>query len=299
MSRMYNQVRRVEIAYDTTSTQINKTEQSNDTKAIIIDYDNLDIDFNISFQNSKNINTCNLTLYNLSHDTLSKIKAEDAIRIKAGYEEFNGYIFTGKIDYVSTNKTNLDVETKIICTPDSSSWNMAFISQSWARNTLATTIVKQIIELANWQVGHLEVKDIKYQGGKVFRNNARFCLEEIAEDTNSLLYFNNGLVYMYPKDKTFKKTITLKPTDGLIETPVVTVNKSTKITSYKIKTALRYDYQSDTILKIEDSDYISAVDLKIIQGKHVASDSDFFSELDCQKVEEITQNKDSDYIDQE
>jgi len=296
MSKMYNQVREVEIAYESTSTTSGTTTTTN-SNAITLTYDSLDINFTVQFQSSSDSNVCTLSVYNLAPATIAKITTGDPIRIKAGYEEFNGYIFTGKVDYVKTTREGGDSLTKITCTPDVTSWNITYISKSWNKGITASEVTKQIISLAGWEIGSIDIEDdVTYQGGKMFRNNARYCLEEIAKDTNSTLYFNNRLVYMYAKDKEFKKTITVSPSNGLLDYPTTEVNKTTNITSYKIKTALRYDYQEDTIIKVEDSDYIDAVNLKIIDGTHHATDSEFYTELLCQKVEEITTNKDSDYI---
>lgn len=275
MQRMWNQIREVEILYD-------------DEKAFKITYNEIDINFKIHFTNDKNSNVCEINLYNLSMSTINNIKKDAYIKVKAGYEDFNGYIFIGKIDNVSISENRGDRLTTLNCTPDVVSWNNEFVNKSWSRGIKAKDIVEQIVTMVGWSIGSLDIKDLQYNGGKVFRKLARNCLEEIARDTNSLLYFNNGIVYMYPANKIFKKTIVLSPQNGLIETPKKEYNKANKRESYKIKSALRYDFQEDIIIRINDSKYIDPVDLKIINGVHHATDSDFYTELECEKISDIS-----------
>lgn len=280
--RMYNQIREVEILYESQQTQ-NEREQ----KVYKITYNDLDINFDIRFTNDKKSNMCYIDLYNISDKTLANIKSDASIRVRAGYEDFNGYIFNGKINYCTTTKSGEDVLTRLTCTTDARSWNNQFINKSWSKGTNAQTIASQIISMAGWSIGQVEVGNLQYNGGKVFRKTAKSCLEEIANDANLTLYFNNGMVYMYPKNKVFKKKIILSPEDGLIESPVKNIKEKKNEISYKIKTALRYDYQEDTILIIKDSKYIEPVELKIISGVHKASDSEFYSELECRKLTDI------------
>lgn len=285
MPKMWNQIRELEILYDK-------------EKAYKISYEQLDINFKIQFTNDKNSNIAEITLYNLSSKTINNLKKGLDIRLKAGYEDFNGYIFTGKIDDVSVEEDKGDVVVTLNCTPDAVSWNNEFVNKSWARGTKAKDIVKQIVQMVGWDIGMLEIGELQYNGGKVFRKLARNCLQEIAKDTNTMLYFNNGLVYMYPRNKVFKKTIVLSPLNGLIESPKKEIiggtKKKQKSIQYKIKSSLRYDFQEDVIIKIENSKYIDPVELKIIKGTHIASDNDFYTELECKKISDLSKEIEDD-----
>lgn len=283
MSKMYSQIREVEIAYEDKATSSESTEQ----KVYKIDYDTIDINFDIKFTNDKKSNICTIDLYNLSKNTMDNIKPESSIRVRAGYKDFSGYIFNGKIDYCYKLKSGDDVVFKIICSPDAKSWNSQFINKSWNRGVKAQDIVNQIIQIAGWQIGDIDVGELKYNGGKTFRKQARLCLQEIANDANLTLYFNNGNVYMYPKGKVVKKKITVSPMNGLIDFPTKNIKQKKKEETYTIKTALRYDYTEDTIIVVKDSDFIEPVELKIINGHHKASDNDFYTELECQKLTDI------------
>ncbi|MGL5750365.1 MAG: phage protein [Paraclostridium sp.] len=280
--KMYKQIREVEIIH-TSSTSGDTVEDS----GYKITYDELDINFDIRFTNDKKSNICYIDLYNISDRTLANIKSDASIRVRAGYEEFNGYIFTGKINYCSTTKSGEDIMTRLTCTPDAKSWNTQFINKSWNKGSKAQDIAEQIINMAGWSIGDVDVGSLQYNGGKIFRKTAKSCLEEIANDANLTLYFNNGLVYMYPKNKVFKKKITISPNNGLIDSPIKNIKEKKNEVSYKIKTALRYDYQEDTILVVEGSKFIEPVELKIISGVHKASDGDFYSELECRKITDL------------
>lgn len=288
--RMYNQIRQVEVIFNQKSTsQQNGIEQIQQS-SYIVDYNHIDINFDIKFTNDSDNNMCTVELYNLSDSTLSKMKPESDIRVKAGYEEFNGYIFIGKIDKIETNLSGNDRVTKFYCTPNAQAWNNAFINKSWSRGIKIEDVARQVINLSGWKIGQLSVGDGVYNGGKVFRKYARHCLEEIAKDTNSMLYFKNDTVYMYPKDYILKKKIVLAPGDGLLESPTKNINQKDNTETYKIKTALRYDYEEDVILVIQGSQFIEPVELKIKKGSHKATDTDFYTELECEKISTIKKN---------
>lgn len=277
MQKMWNQIREVEILY-------------NENTAYKITYEDIDINFKIYFTNDKNSNICEIRMYNLSTNTINNIKKENHIKVKSGYEDFNGDIFIGKIDNVSTQLDGLDRVTILTCSPDATSWNNEFINKSWRKGIKAKEIVQQIASMVGWSIGMLDIGELQYNGGKVFRKLAKNCLQEIAKDTNSLLYFNNGIIYMYPANKIFKKTIVLSPLNGLLDTPIKDISNNKKEEIYKIKCGLRYDFQEDTIIRIENSKYIDPVDLKITSGVHVANDNEFYSELECMKITDISKD---------
>lgn len=289
-NRMYNQIRQVEVIFDKQNISKQNNVQQAEESSYIIDYDQIDINFNIKFTNDSKSNMCTIELYNLSDATLSNMKPELDIRVKAGYEDYNGYIFVGKIDRIETTLNDVDRVTKFYCSPNSQSWNNTFINKSWSRGVRIEEVARQVINLSNWKIGKLEVGSGVYNGGKVFRKYSRHCLEEIASDTNSMLYFKNDTVYMYPKAHILKKKIILSPGNGLLEIPTKNINQKKNTETYTLKTALRYDYEEDVIVVVQDSKYIEPVELKIKKGTHKATDNEFYTELECEKLSTIKKN---------
>ncbi|MGL5049282.1 MAG: phage protein [Fusobacteriaceae bacterium] len=323
MSKMYNQIRQLEIIYKETIIASPKGEQYNEVKQdmFLIDYTDLDINFDIKFTNDSNPNMCSIDVYNMSKEHRDLITTKAKVQLRAGYEDFHGYIFEGEINNVVHNlESSGDIITKLICTPSSLEWNKTFINKSWARYVTHEFVAKDICSEAGWTFSELKFSQEKrYAGGKIFRKRAKDALQEIASDNNLTLYFNNGVVSMYPKGYSPKKTIIVGPEEGLLDSPIASYkddntkiektkeqkdkekmeNKSltpdqkkakkaeekrnkTQILTYNIKTALRYDYTEDTIIRVKNSKYVDEVDLKIVNGTHKASDGDFYTELECE-----------------
>jgi len=263
---------------------------------IVIDYDGFDINFSYRFTADSTSNQCTIDLYNISKYTLRDMNSAESIKLFVGYNGFGGYIFIGKIDAVTIEKkSNGDVLTKLQCTPDAKAWNKNFICKSWSQRVSYSYVAEEIIKDAGWNVGNLsflnnrEGVPFRYIGGKYFRAPARECLEEISKDAQLSLHFSNNKVYMYPKNTVIAETIIVSAKDGsLIDIPVEQVDKKSDNKKYKIKTVLRYDYSEGGNIKIEGSDYIDDSEFKILEGSHVATDSDMYTELIIEKQKDIT-----------
>ena len=250
-----------------------------------VTYEHIDINFKIKFTNDDKSNVCEVSMFNLSKSTRDKIIEGSFIRVTAGYEEFKGVIFVGVVDNLANVQSDSgDVETKLICTPNAVSWNTTFVNQSWAKNSSAQEVARQIISMAGWNVASLNVGDLKYSGGKVFRKPAK--------DTNTILFFDNGKVYLHPEKSSVMKTIILKPMEGLLGSPEKKIRSEKKLKSalskgskkpkitYNVKSALRYDYQADTKIVIKGSKHIDPIPMKIFKGEHIATDSDFHTNME-------------------
>lgn len=62
----------------------------------------LDIEFEVPFDDDMEANEAEITVYNLSKSTICKLKRKSGISIEAGYNDDTGVIFNGYIDKVST-----------------------------------------------------------------------------------------------------------------------------------------------------------------------------------------------------
>ncbi|MDO5650126.1 MAG: hypothetical protein Q4G11_05930, partial [Gallicola sp.] len=70
----------------------------------------LEIEFDIPFSDKEEPDVSEITIYNLSDDTIANIKRDGYILVNAGYKELNnkGNILTGEIEDVETKWQGVD-----------------------------------------------------------------------------------------------------------------------------------------------------------------------------------------------
>lgn len=73
----------------------------------------LDFEFDISFDDNLESDEGEITVYNLSNNTINQLKVDSSISIEAGYEGDTGIVFKGFITKVSTKRDNADKVTTI------------------------------------------------------------------------------------------------------------------------------------------------------------------------------------------
>lgn len=232
----------------------------------IINYPDLDMDFEVSFDTNSAGNTTNLKIYNLSDKTIDKLKKDTEIIIKAGYKDDLGLLVKGIITQSKSNFEDSYKVTEISIEDNTKSWAKdTHINLTWTPRTKASKIAKDILEQLSLVLGDFApAQDIAYPTGKTFSTTAKKALEELARDTNSKLHISNGKVYFRPEDKPNREVLQLDKETGLIASP-----QKQSEDKWKVQSLLNYKIQADNILKI-DSQTISG-SYRVVKGKHKLS----------------------------
>lgn len=233
----------------------------------IINYPDLDMDFEVNFDTNSDGNSTNLKIYNLSDKTIDKLKKDTEITIKAGYKDDLGLLVKGIITN-SKSKFEDDYKvTKISIDDNTKSWAKdTYINLTWTPRTKASKIAKDILEQLSLMLGDFSpARDIAYPTGKTFSTTAKKALEELARDTNSKLHISNGKVYFRPKDKPNREVLQLNKETGLIASP-----QKQSEEKWKIQSLLNYKIQADNILEIDSS--TASGSYRVVKGKHTLSD---------------------------
>jgi len=108
--------------------------------------DDLDIEFDIPFDDDAEVNEAEINIFNLTDSTISTVSDNAAVSISAGYGNDKGVIFSG---YVRKKKTYWEDVDKIttIYALDNNGKKEQTVNLSFGAGTKASTILRKLAEL--------------------------------------------------------------------------------------------------------------------------------------------------------
>ena len=235
--------------------------------------DMLDIEFDISFVDSKEQDIGELVIYNLSNSTLNDIKdAQKNVSIMAGYKEQNNIanIFTGTVKSISTEWVGVDKETTFILADGNYPWSGSKLNKQYPKGTKASYIMRDLINLMGMKPALIEpTDDITYDKGLIVRANKPTALAQVVSETKSVMRQEKGFVYINSGGSIFKTGFILNPETGLIGSPedVTQIDKdgNAKERLYKITMLLNPLIVKGSQLKVESQALNSYVIVKEVK----------------------------------
>ena len=163
---------------------------------VTIKNDSLDFTFTIPFDDDLEPNEADFTIYNLSDETVSKIKYNDEITVTAGYGNDTGIIFVGRISRAFTNWKGNDRVTDIqaIDTHDLEDQELEDIS--YGAGTTAQTIHTDLIKKLNLPVALVKYRRNYTYSDKVNVNGKLLDnIKKYSDVCGVSTYINQGKVY--------------------------------------------------------------------------------------------------------
>lgn len=186
---------------------------------------------NISFEVEKKFdaspNTCEITVYNLSEDTVGYLetntKQKPFIKLEAGYsDEGMKTIFLGNVEVVSETFEGEDRVTKIYCTDGGEELKNALVSLYYPKGTSYDAMVDDIAKSIGLPKGDIIpfgspyiTKQPVYLVGK-----AAEALKRLSENAGALFTIQDLALTIVPEDKPVQRQCAfISPETGLIGSP--------------------------------------------------------------------------------
>lgn len=241
--------------------------------------DPLNIVFSIPFGEDTEIDVVEIKVYNLKDSTINGIVTNTKATLNAGYMDENGVIFEGILKKKVTDWEGLDKITTFKCIDSSDDYTKKVIKKTYARNTRASVILKDLASAAGLKIGDIDLPiDFVYRSGKVLNGKIKTLVAEIAKDCKAKLYINKGAIFARQQSKGTNLGLDISKETGLIDEPEefeeeVTDkngsklnNSKKKIKGYKIKVLLNHRITTDVIIKLT-SRKVSGV-FRVTKGEH-------------------------------
>ena len=274
---------------------------------LIYDNDNFNMDFRLEVDRTSQSNVLELNLYNIKAREKGQLsleyeflKAKPRIELYAGYREkkeikIKDLIFSGQLATVKNEFSELDIKYSLVCFQEKDILVIQTLNISYPKGNKPSFIIKDLIDKFGSKdeiklgIGKIELfKDLPYQSNFSKSNTSlQKIFEDIAKDTMSIFYIENGLLYFLPKHSFLKEKTELTQMD-LLNLTVDDDGYSVKLgfRNFKINTqlfieGLEKDYVIDKITHncdVEDGEFTT--ELKIL-------DMDIFGQNMLKELEEI------------
>ena len=162
--------------------------------SVLIESDKLDLEFVVTFDDDMEVNESEIIIYNLSDDTVKKLKYRAAISIEAGYTGDTGVVFSGFIDKVSTTYDGPDKITTIRALDDIKVRTVE--SVTFAKGTKASYILRSLVNKTGLPVAVFKTRrDHTYKNTVTIDGDLMSNIKRYSEVCGISTYILKGRIY--------------------------------------------------------------------------------------------------------
>ncbi len=246
----------------------------------VLRYPDLNMEFEIRFNDDSEGNIGYVRLYNLSQKTIQKLEKDKPVILKAGYKGDIGTLLPGVIVNYTTRYSDIDRETEIILGDHTDAWLNATVNRTWSAGKTAQNVASDIIHLLPLDFGGFEVSNnVRYSKGKTFSTTCKSALEEITTDLDAKLHVSRGRIYFRDPSRGTEQIVLLNSNTGLISSPERGTKDGKVI--YDVRSLLNYRIWADSVVRIESKTLNGLY--RVTDGQHVLSGDDFLTEMEVEK----------------
>lgn len=290
-NRLFGRVKRVTFSSGSyTATYTNEGE------------DALEIRFEVPFDDDSKPNETKIEIYNLSKDSVSRIKRGVACTLQAGYKGDVGVIASGMITRALTRSEGVDKITTIYVLEGDDFSRVKVTAKtadpaekytsgskkgqsktqkmqiSFKANTKASIIINKLISVLGIKLAATPklTRDKVYKKGYVVTGLILNNLEEVVRDCGSIIYYRRGRLVIRPLKEGFDERFRLEEGSGLLGSPEPFEDDSRK--GYNVKCLLQHRVTVASIIELRSKTANGTY--RAVKGKHVATGSDFYTEFE-------------------
>ena len=246
------------------------------TGAVTLDSDNVDLEFVTNFDDDLEANEAEITVYNLSQNTIKNLIVNKSISIKAGYKNDTGVLFKGFISKVKTKKDGVDKVTTIYALDSFDLQERDLADITYAAGTTASYILKDLINKTHLPIAAFEPKkDHTYEDEVSISNGLMASIREYSNVCGISTYINKGKVYSQHISKGLNGYFNLSPETGMIGSPseyteeIEAEDNKETINGFEAEMLLQHRITTGSVINVNSNEF---------KGKyHVRSGSHTFS----------------------
>ena len=238
-----------------------------------------EIEFRANFDTDPEPNDAEITIYNLSEQTLVPMRKNTPVIINAGYGRDVGSVFLGSIEEVKGSWSGVDKLVNITVGDGSDRWLKQTINKAYRPGTSAVAIIRDMLNMFGLEIGQIQLKENKvYSGGRTISGNLETVLRQIVvKDCKSKLFISNGTIFIRPGEQGKETAFILNSNTGLIETPQ-TMETEEGVIKYSVYALMNHRITADSLLRIESRTARGL--FRVVKGYHTANYSDFMTYME-------------------
>lgn len=238
----------------------------------------LEIRFDVPFDDDPDPNEARIEIYNLTDNTINNIAHFSRVVLNAGYKGDVGTILSGYISFYETRWEGPDKITTFTVLDSEPLDSRTIPSVSYAKNTKASTIIKDLLKRGNLSTAALSlVKDIVYTEGVTVEGSVVDAIKNVAADCQTSFYILKGKLYIRPLSQGDKTNFVLSPKTGLIGSPTFFQDDSSA--GYQAQCLLNHRLTTGSLITLESR--VVEASLRVRRGRHSSSGSDFTTEIEA------------------
>lgn len=244
----------------------------------------LDIEFDVPFDDDTEANEAEIKVYNLSKSTVAKLKTNRTITITAGYGTDTGVVFSGVITSVKTRWNGRDKVTTIKAIDDASLEERDIESISFKAGVKASYILKTLVSKVGLPIAVFKTRrDQQYKEAVTFSGGLMSGIKQYAEVCGVSAYINKRKIYVRHLTDGDNLGFTVNESTGLIGSPeefeeeINNEDYTETIRGVSFKMLLEHRVTTASIISLKSRDFSGSY--RVREGRHVCTESDFYTEI--------------------
>lgn len=233
--------------------------------------DDLDIEFDVPFNNEEEPDIARVTIYNLSESSINAIKKDQNIIINSGYQGDVGTIFKGTLQKAATSWSNVDKVSQFTIGDGVIQWLTKEVSEVYGEDITAKAILEDLTGQFGLELGRLDlVNNITYPTGRVIDAMLKDAIKQVVRETGSQFRISGGKIYIMPHDEGIETGFLLNKETGLIGSPEKFEKEEdgeTK-TGFRITMLLNHRITINSILQVESNTANGTY--RVLKGRHTS-----------------------------
>jgi len=263
------------------------------------------ITFQIKKDNNKDPNKGQITIVNLSDDTVNyinnNIRNNLAVALAVGYEgQELTFIFKGTIQWVSDTFSGVNRMTELHCVDGGINLSLARTSRSYPKGTKVSTMIRDLSNDLGTTIGTLSIdSEQTVSSSSVFCGNTSQHLENLCKSIDHNVSIQDGSVYVTPRtQRQGTQSAYISPETGLIESPqpfhndVKPTSKTTKSSKkakkptdgVKFKCQVNGSLLPEKTVWLKSKDYDNAFKVVTVTHSGDFEGKQWISEVECVSV---------------
>jgi hypothetical protein len=222
--------------------------------------------FNVKKALTKDPNTAEVTICNLSDDSRKKIEQSRGkpLIITAGYEKTEAIIFSGDVRFASSARDRADWKTKIESGDGEIQYGSAHFKGSFGKGTSTRDVIKAAANALGVGTGNLDkmigaLRKPTHTRGYSASGRASDVLDDLLRAQGLTFSIQGGqLQVMRPGEAVDPFALRLSSDTGLIGSPETTTPKdATKTTSIRLRSYLQPQLKCGGVVSVESTSFRS------------------------------------------
>lgn len=223
---------------------------------VTISSDVLDIEFTVPFDDDMEPNEAEIIVYNLSENTIKRLKKNAAISVEAGYQGDTGVIFSGYISWLHTRFDGADKVTTIKALDDIKDHTIQ--NMTFSAGTKASVILRKLINKTGIPIAAFSVRrDHTYKDSQTVDGDLMHEIKRYAEVCGISVYVSKGKVYARHIKNGDNLNFTVSAETGMVGSPNAYTEEITAedfkdtIDGYEVEMLLQHRISAGGIVKLK------------------------------------------------